>query len=119
MVADAEALLAAMGSAELKEEAPQFDDTRRLDSVMAVAEALLDKYDDQHRIAAERFMAADEKTLTNCLRIRKQKEDDLHQATEQGASKQERGRMMKGLDQVNTMIAELETKIGGGGLEAY
>lgn len=119
MVADAEALLAAMGSGELpQEDRPQFDDTRRLDSVMAVAEALLDKYDDQHRVAAERFMAADEKTLKNCVRIRKKKEDELHQATEQGASKEERGRMMKGLDQANAMIAELETKIAGG-LEAY
>ena len=118
MIADAEALLAAMGAGEFKGDGPQFDDTRRLDSVMAVAEALLDKYDDQHRVAAEHFLAADEKTLKNCLRIRKKKEEDLHKATEQGASKEDRGKMMKGLDRVNAMIHELETKIEGG-LEAY
>ena len=111
MIADAEALLAAMGAGEFKGDGPQFDDTRRLDSVMAVAEALLDKYDDQHRVAAEHFLAADEKTLKNCLRIRKKKEEDLHKATEQGASKEDRGKMMKGLDRVNAMIHELETKI--------
>jgi hypothetical protein len=123
MVADAEALLAAIGtgggvSGPEEADGPQFDDTRRLDSVMAVAEALLDKYDDQHRVAAERFIAADEKTLKECLRIRKKKEEDLHEATEAGASKQQRGQMMKGLAQVNGMIDELEAKIGGG-LEAY
>ena len=123
MVADAEALLAAIGtgggvSGPEEADGPQFDDTRRLDSVMAVAEALLDKYDDQHRVAAERFIAADEKTLKECLRIRKKKEEDLHEATEAGASKQQRGQMMKGLAQVNSMIDELEAKIGGG-LEAY
>ena len=120
MIDDAEALLTALApaGAEPAQKDP-FDTSAPMNSVMAVAEALLDKYDDQHRVAAERFMQEDERTLAGCRRQRERKAAALEEEKEQlDGSEERQGRMAQGLAQLDEMIAELEQKIEGG-LESY